>query len=260
MASQAEKAKEATQPDVEVGDEVYFRHPKHGPTYGEVKARGKHGCVLHCDADSMRYRVRWEHMLGHRVKVQPNYVVEDEGQDGFIIRDGEGRRRYLHDAEPAEGAAEVAKSSFPVALVFSNEAAIDVLKALGRREVHVGQLVTFKSGKDAVTGRAVAAGEASVKIRDESGRDHDVKWEDESGKEAARHVDDGVSESAPSREPVKVPGDWPEEPHGHVYFKKPGIKMRCCGPRKCESCQKEWLHRFGHPYPEGCGSNVVRSS
>src|SRR5579862_682524 len=95
-----ETEEELPTPDVERGDEVYFRHPKHGPVHGKVMAHGRDGCVIDCAHDQKRYRVRWEQVLGHRVKVQQGYTIVDQGEDGFIAADPSGRRRYIEDPDP----------------------------------------------------------------------------------------------------------------------------------------------------------------
>jgi predicted ABC-type ATPase len=83
-----------TPPDVERHDEVYFRHPS-GPKCGKVLSRGQHGCVI--EADGKRHKVKWEHLHGHKVRVRPDVKVVDTGEDGFIVADGSGRRRFVQD-------------------------------------------------------------------------------------------------------------------------------------------------------------------
>jgi hypothetical protein len=123
---------EVPPPDVECGDELYFRHPAHGPTHGKVAAHGKHGCMIDCAADKKRYRVKWEHVLGHRVKVQPGYKVVDHGESGFIAEDPSGRRRYIHDPDPdVDSGEEPIRKALPIVLLFGERPDMDVAKAIG---------------------------------------------------------------------------------------------------------------------------------
>lgn len=103
-------------PDVEVGDEVYFRHPEGGPQAGMIASFGRHGC--HVDCQGRRYQVLWEHMLGHKLRVKPGYSVVDEGEDGMIVEEPAGRRRYIHDPDSESEFSDVEKSLMPRALIF----------------------------------------------------------------------------------------------------------------------------------------------
>lgn len=154
-------------PDVEVGDEVYFRHPEGGPKAGKIAAHGKHGC--HIDCDGRRLKVRWEHMLGHKVRLQPDYSVVDEGEDGMIVQEPRGRRRYIHD--PDSPSADIQKSAMPLALIFGH--GDDLMKAIKNRPGLALQTVTDKAGhqtkrwkrtsKDARKAREKAAPDAGAK-------------------------------------------------------------------------------------------------
>jgi len=117
------KGAEDRPPDVELHDEVYFRHAS-GPKRGRVKSRGKHGC--HIEADGEMHQVKWEHMLGHAVRVQANAKVVDEGEDGMLVEDEDGRRRYIHDPVPAEprSPAPLRKSHTPAVLFFGQHDAL----------------------------------------------------------------------------------------------------------------------------------------
>lgn len=90
-------------PDLERGDEVYFRHAK-GHACGKVLAHGKHGSTV--QVGKKRVKVRHEHLLGHKVRVQPSLKVVDEGEDGFLAIDASGRKRFVADPVPAQPAGE----------------------------------------------------------------------------------------------------------------------------------------------------------
>jgi len=96
-------ADEIERPDVELHDDVYFRHET-GPLAGRVAAVGKHGCTVISGKDT--HKVRWEHFLGHKVKVRPGVKVVDQGEDGFIAETPEGLRRYVHDPVGTKPPAE----------------------------------------------------------------------------------------------------------------------------------------------------------
>ena len=77
----------------EVGDEVYFNHPS-GPQAAAVVASGRHGVtVKHAGA---HHKVKWEHVLGHKKRANKEYNVIDEGEDGLIVGDSAGRRKFLN--------------------------------------------------------------------------------------------------------------------------------------------------------------------
>lgn len=85
-------AEPVANPDVSMHDEVYFQHPS-GPQCGAVAAVGRHGItVKHAGAHR---KVKWEHVLGHKKRAAQKYDVLDEGEDGLIVQDAAGQRRYL---------------------------------------------------------------------------------------------------------------------------------------------------------------------
>jgi hypothetical protein len=110
------KADEVETPDVELHDEVYFRHAA-GPKCGRVLARGKHGATI--EADGEHHKVKWEHFLGHKVRVRPDVKVIDQGVDGMLVEDARGRRRYVHDPVGDDPPA-MAKSLMPMVLFFGD--------------------------------------------------------------------------------------------------------------------------------------------
>jgi hypothetical protein len=92
-AAPPKKKESEPKPDVMPGDDVYFHHKKAGPQVGKVKAVGKHGATIHHKGEP--HKVKWEHVLGHKKRKEQAYKVEDEGEDGMIVKDGTGKRRYL---------------------------------------------------------------------------------------------------------------------------------------------------------------------
>lgn len=84
-------------PGVECGDTLVFQHPQRGPTALKVLAQGRHGVTGVCPLGD-RFRVRWRHILGHKERVQRRFEVVEHGEDGVIVRDQDGVRRWLHSA------------------------------------------------------------------------------------------------------------------------------------------------------------------
>ena len=74
------------------GDEVYF-HKSGQPCSGTVLSAGRHGCVVRYDGTN--HRIKWQHVSGHKKRKPQDYRVVETGEDGVIVTDGQGRRRYL---------------------------------------------------------------------------------------------------------------------------------------------------------------------
>lgn len=94
-------------PGVEIGDHVYFQDSD-GPHAGCVRAHGKHGCTIACDGKDRR--VSWDRVLGHKKRAAQRYSIIDEGEDGMIVEDAAGQRRYLSIPPDADEDKMVIKS------------------------------------------------------------------------------------------------------------------------------------------------------
>lgn len=102
-------AEPVANPDVSMHDEVYFQHPS-GPQSGAVAAVGRHGItVKHAGAHR---KVKWEHVLGHKKRAAQKYDVLDEGEDGLIVQDAAGQRRYLTVPPESRGEKMVLSKAF----------------------------------------------------------------------------------------------------------------------------------------------------
>ena len=90
------KEHKSAQPDIaagtEIGDEIYFQHAS-GPACGPVRAIGRHGVTVH--HDDKQHQVRWEHVLGHKKRAKVQYNILDEGEDGAIVGDANGKKKFL---------------------------------------------------------------------------------------------------------------------------------------------------------------------
>lgn len=83
-----------------VGDEVYF-HLNGEPVAGSVVSVGKHGCTI--QHEKKHHKVKWEKISGHKKRVQQRYTVVERGEDGMIVADTSGKKRYVHIPPEARG-------------------------------------------------------------------------------------------------------------------------------------------------------------
>lgn len=74
------------------GDEVFF-HFKGQPKCGKVVAVGRHGCTV--DHQGEPHKLKWEHLAGHKSRAPQEYKVLEHGEDGVIVENQHGQRRYL---------------------------------------------------------------------------------------------------------------------------------------------------------------------
>lgn len=74
------------------GDEVFFHH-KGEPKVGKVLAVGRHGCTV--EHEKTRHKLKWEHVAGHKSRAPQTYTVEHHGEDGMIVKNQHGKRRYI---------------------------------------------------------------------------------------------------------------------------------------------------------------------
>lgn len=82
----------------QVGDEIYF-HAGGKPTSGKIVCHGKHGATVKDDLGT-HHKVKWEGVLGHKTRITPAMNVVDQGVDGAIVEDENGRRGYVHGFQP----------------------------------------------------------------------------------------------------------------------------------------------------------------
>jgi hypothetical protein len=75
-----------------VGDHVYF-HKSGKPCSGKVLSTGRHGCTV--DHEGQPHKLKWEHLAGHKSRVPQQYNVVDHGEDGLIVENQHGVRRFV---------------------------------------------------------------------------------------------------------------------------------------------------------------------
>ena len=74
------------------GDEVFFHH-KGKPKCGKVLSVGKHGCTVEHEGE--RHNLKWAHVAGHSSRAKQEYKVLNHGDDGMIVENQDGHRRFL---------------------------------------------------------------------------------------------------------------------------------------------------------------------
>lgn len=79
-------------PRAGLDDEVFFHHAT-GPRSGKVVAVGRHGCTV--DHGGKHHQVKWEHVAGMKKRSPVRYRVLEQGEDGLIVQDHRGARRYV---------------------------------------------------------------------------------------------------------------------------------------------------------------------
>ena len=82
-------------------DEVFFHHNGQ-PKVGKVLCSGRHGCTV--EHEGTQHKLKWEHIAGHKSRAPQQYNVEHHGDDGMIVRNQHGQRRYI--AIPPEAREE----------------------------------------------------------------------------------------------------------------------------------------------------------
>lgn len=79
--------------DVEVGDQIYVVHHNGGACCGRVLWHGKHGATV--DVDGKPHKVKWDKVLGHKQRIPMRFKVVEHGEDGMLVEDGQGKRRFM---------------------------------------------------------------------------------------------------------------------------------------------------------------------
>lgn len=82
------------------GDEVFF-HKAGQPCCGKVLSAGKHGCVV--DHEGQQHKVKWHNLSGFKRRVPQRYSVIEQGEDGLIVQNQHGKRRYIGIPPNAKG-------------------------------------------------------------------------------------------------------------------------------------------------------------
>lgn len=179
--------------DVEVGDHLYVHHGGQ-PCTGRVICHGAHGVTV--EVGGKHQRVKWDKVLGHKQRVPQRYSIVDHGEDGMLVEDAKGRRRYIGTPNESKEDPMVAKSLSrrPVLLLTKAEGAppgaglskkvtTDKNGVQTTRWVKIdkggppaqrGQHIGFENGEHRGHGQVTAVGQHGVTVRDPKGGEHRV--------------------------------------------------------------------------------------
>lgn len=219
-------------PGVEVGDELYVHHGGQ-PCTGKVAAHGRHGVTV--EIGGKHHPVRWDKVLGHKKRAAQRYSVIDQGEDGMLVADSQGRRRFIGVPNDSKEDPMVAKSLDPrrPVLLFKAQASTYVGgPGLQKKQVtdkngvqttrwvsteaggppaQKGQHVGFQNGEHRGHGQVMAAGQHGVTVRDPAGGEHRVHHE----KITHHWKGDGAPDASPhqSTGPAAVPARQTPDQH-----------------------------------------------
>lgn len=222
---------------VRPGDSLYYHGPG-GVGHAPVLCAGKHGVTL--DIDGQPTAVRWQHVLGHRERVSYPARIVDAGEDGAIVEEDDGTRAYIEGLAKPEPEPEPEPETAWGSLMKSETAYLFFVKAAGtqvanrpglslqtvsskrggqvkrwkrtseeqsRERPHAaakpGASVQFAGG----AGQVVASGADGVTIRDQAGKEHQVRHGD-------YRPHRGEGQGAERREPKRP--EWAPREHGEV--------------------------------------------
>lgn len=103
--------KPAPRRDVVAGDHVYYQHPTHKFTHGEVVGVGKDGFTCK-HGSGENHGVTWDGMLGFKLKKQRTFTLVDRGEEGALCTDEDGKAVYLRNdgGEPIRKSFEDAQA------------------------------------------------------------------------------------------------------------------------------------------------------
>jgi len=197
--------------DVEVGDHLYVHHGGQ-PCTGEVTAHGRHGVTV--KIDGQHQKVRWDKVLGHKQRIPQRYDVIDHGEDGMLVQDASGRRRFVATPNESKDDPMVAKAfgRRPVLFLKAGPAPGPGLQQkkvtdkngvqttrwvstdIGGPPAQAGQHIGYENGEHRGHGQVLSAGQHGVTVRDPKGGEHRVPhdkithhWQGDGAPDASPH-------------------------------------------------------------------------
>lgn len=213
-----------TNPGVDVGDEIYINH-RSGPHAARVIAHGEHGATV--ELNGAHHKVQWKHVLGAKKRATQHYNVVDEGEDGVIVEDSNGRRRFLNIAPEAREDKMIVKALDGHRLVlfaksvtpFAGRAGLakkEITDKNGKRTTKwvrsnpdepkkpaPGSHVGFVNGEHKGHGEVTAGGEHGLTVRDRADGVHRIPhsaishhWEGDGAPDQSPHGEQGGNEQA----------------------------------------------------------------
>jgi hypothetical protein len=182
-------------PGVEVGDELYVHHEGQ-PCTCRVAAHGKHGVTG--EIDGAHHKITWDKVLGHKSRVAIRGQIIDQGEDGMLLQDQAGRRRYVATPNEAKEDPLVIAKAFdprrPVLLFkggpLANRPGLVKKQVTDKNGVQTqrwvstdqaaapaqpGRHVGFVNGAHRGHGQVTAAGQHGVTVKDDAGGEHRVR-------------------------------------------------------------------------------------
>lgn len=206
-------------PDVEVGDHLYIHH-RGQPCTGKVMAHGKHGVTV--DVEGQHHKVKWDKVLGHKQRTAQQYSIVDQGEDGMLVEEPGGRRRFVATPNESKEDPMVTKSmgSRPITLFMKASAPGSYAGGPGLQKKQItdkrgvqttkwvstdrggppaqrGQHIGFANGEHKGHGEVTAAGKDGVRVKDAAGGEHMVTHD-----KITHHAD---GEGAPEGSPHEAP-------------------------------------------------------
>lgn len=181
--------------DVEAGDHLYVHHQGQ-PCTGKVVCHGRHGVTV--EIGGQHHKVRWDKVLGHKQRIPQRYTIVDQGDDGMLVEDENGRRRFIATPNESKDDPMVAKSfaARPV-LLFKKSTPSSYVGGPGLQKKQItdkngvqttkwvsvdrngppaqkGQHIGFENGEHKGHGEVTAAGKDGVTVKDSAGGEHRV--------------------------------------------------------------------------------------
>ncbi|HRQ04328.1 MAG TPA: hypothetical protein PK580_00030 [Nitrosomonas halophila] len=90
-----------------IGDEIFFHHLD-APCCGKVLSVGKHGVTV--DHEGKNHRIEWHRVIGHKKRATQKLRILHEGEDGVIVEDQSGKKRFMHMSSEARESQRMVKS------------------------------------------------------------------------------------------------------------------------------------------------------
>lgn len=220
----AQRQEPEPKPGIEVDDQLYV-HANGQPCTGRVVCHGQHGVTV--AINDQHHKITWDKVLGHKRRAAINGDIVDQGEDGMIVQDHRGRRRYIALPNEATEDPMVAKSLGPQrpVLLFM-KAGMAPGPGLTQKRItdkngvqttrwvsttmkspppQRGRHVGFVNGEHKGHGRVISStGATGVQVKDQAGGVHRIKHE-----QVTHHWE---GEGAPDHSPHQVP-----EPHKPEY-------------------------------------------
>ena len=221
IPAEKKQGQQQPRPDVEVGDHLYVSH-RGSHCAGHVVAHGQHGVTI--NIDGAHQKVPWGGVLGHKKRAAKRYNIVDQGEDGMLVEDAKGRRRFIAMGSDVKENQMIAKSMRPVLFLKSANVGDPSSRGLSKKQVtdkngvqttkwvrneqgsapaKPGQHVGFENGEHKGHGEVVASGQHGVTIKDGAGGEHRVLHERVTHQWQGDGAPDGSPHEEKPTEPAK---------------------------------------------------------